>query len=158
MKAVLDTSAIIYLNDFRNFDETITVSDVVDEVKDGISRMKLLGLKLKVIEPKKESLDEIKSVAKQTNDLEKLSKTDIKVLAAALETGNILISDDRNVQNVAEKIGVKYISIFNEKISKLITWSKFCKNCKKFFERKDSCPVCGGKLSRVPKEVTEIKK
>lgn len=156
LRAVLDTSAIIYLNDFRNFDELITVDEVVDEVKDRISSMKLSSLKLKTIEPEKESIDKIKSVARETNDLEKMSKTDVKVLAAAFETNSVIISDDRNIQNVAEKLKIKYIPIFNKKIKKLIIWSKFCKNCRRFFDKKDNCPVCGSKLSRVPKEAKEI--
>jgi len=155
MRVVLDTSAIIYLNDFRNFDEMFVVDEVVKEVKDRTSEMKLLGLKLKVVEPSKKNVDEIKNVARKTGDLEKLSGTDIKVLALAKDTSSTIVSDDRNIQNVAEKLGIKYISIFNKKITKLITWKNYCKNCKRFFEKKD-CPICGSKLIRVPEKVVEL--
>lgn len=156
MKVVLDTSAIIYLNDFRRFGELYTVQEVVNEVKDKISSIKLSSLDLKVIEPSLTSIEKIKAEAKETGDLEKLSKTDLKILALAKENNLIIISDDRNIQNVAEKIGLSYISIFSKKISKLITWKKFCKNCKKYFEKGNVCSVCGGKLVRVPESSVEI--
>jgi UPF0271 protein len=156
MKVVLDTSAIIYLSDFREFDEIFTVQDVVEEVKDRITTMKLSGLKLKIVEPKKEIIAEIKKVAEETGDLEKLSRTDLKVLALAKESNCTIISDDYNIQNIAEKIGIDYISIFSKKITKLIKWKKFCKNCKKYFEKEKFCPVCGEKLIRVPVESKDI--
>jgi endoribonuclease Nob1 len=149
MKVVLDTSAIIYLNDFRKFDEILTVQEVVEEVKDKVSSMKLSGLRFKVIEPSKTSIDEIKKIAKETGDLEKLSNTDIKVLALAKEKNCTVISDDRNVQNIAEKLNIKYVSIYNEKITKLIVWKKFCRNCRKKYEKGNVCSVCGAELIRI---------
>jgi UPF0271 protein len=156
MRVVLDTSAIIYLSDFRKFDEILTVYSVVEEVKDKISSMKLSGLKLKILEPKKETVQKIKAVAEETGDLEKLSGTDLEVLAAAVESNSTIISDDRNIQNVAEKIGVKYISVFSERITKLITWKNYCRNCKKFFEKK-VCPICGSKLVRTAEKTIGLK-
>jgi UPF0271 protein len=158
MKVVLDTSAIIYLNDFRMFEETITVEDVVKEVRDRISTMRLTSLNLKTIQPYRKTTEEIKNTAEETGDLEKLSKTDLEVLALAKESGYTIISDDRNIQNVAEKLGINYVSIFNKKITKLIKWKKFCKNCKKYFEKEKFCPTCGERLIRVPVESKEIVK
>lgn len=157
MKVVLDTSAIIYLNDFRKFDETLSVQDVVEEVKDKITAMKLSSLDLKITEPAKKTINEVKKVATDTGDLEKLSRTDIKILALAKENNCTIISDDRNIQNVAERLGINYISIFNKKITKLIKWKKFCKNCNEYFEKENFCHVCGERLIRVPIESKEIK-
>lgn len=156
MKVVLDTSAIIYLNDFRKFDEILTVQEVVNEVKDNVSAMKLSGLVLKIIEPSAAAIEEIKREAKETGDLEKLSNTDVKVLALAKDNNCTIVSDDRNIQNVAEKLNIKYFSIHSEKITKLITWKKFCKNCEKFYDKNRICPVCGEKLVRVPESSKEI--
>jgi UPF0271 protein len=128
----------------------LTVQEVIDEVKDKISSMKLSGLNFKVAESSLEAIKEIKKISKETGDLDKLSNTDLKVLSLAKEKNYAIISDDRNVQNVAEKIGIKYISIFNKKITKLINWKKFCKNCKNFYNT-DFCPICGSKLIRVAK-------
>ena len=150
MKVVLDTSAIIYLNDFRMFDEIFTVSDVIDEVKDRINVLKLSGIKFKIIDPSERSIKEVEEVAKETGDLEKLSKTDMKILALAKEKGLGIVSDDYNIQNVAEKLGINYISLFSKKITKIIQWGKYCGNCKKFFENKSMCPKCGNQLARKP--------
>lgn len=156
MRVVLDTSSLIYLSDFRRFKEIFTVNSVIREVKDRITALKLSGLKFKIVEPKIESINEIKKTAKSTSDLERLSKTDIEVLAAAKEKNCTIISDDKSIQNVAEKLGINYISIFSKKITKLITWKKYCKNCKKFFEGRE-CPICGGKLVRIPEKSVEIR-
>lgn len=156
MRVVLDTSAIIYLNDFRKFDEIFTVSDVVREVKDKITTMKLTSLNLKIMDPREEVLREIKNIARDTGDLEKLSETDLKILALAKERNCAVVSDDRNIQNVAEKIGINYVGVFSERIKKLVVWKKFCKNCEKYFESGAVCPVCGSKLVRSVKTSTEI--
>ncbi len=150
MKVVLDTSAIIYLNDFRMFDEIFTVSDVVDEVKDKINVLKLSGIILKVVDPTDSSVKQIKEIAKKTGDLDKLSKTDTKLLALSKENNLTIVSDDYNIQNVAEKIGINYISLFNKKITKLVRWGRYCNSCKKFFENKTKCPKCGSHLVRKP--------
>ncbi len=157
MKVVLDTSAIIYLNDFRMFDEIFTVSDVVDEVKDKINVLKLSGLMMNITEPAESSVKEVKEIAKETGDLKKLSKTDIKILALAKENRFGIVSDDYNIQNVAEKIGIKYISLFSNKITKLIRWGLYCNNCKKFFENRTTCQKCGNNLIRRPVKEEFIK-
>jgi UPF0271 protein len=159
MKVVLDTSALIYLNDFRMFGEIITVSEVVEEVKDKISDMKLKSLKLKVVEPDKDSFKKVEVAARKTGDFEKLSKTDLKVLAAALENGAMIISDDRNVQNVAEEVGLEYISVFNKEISKKYKWKKVCESCGYTSEDGEACPRCGSKMVRmVVKKTARTKK
>ena len=157
MKVVLDTSAIIYLNDFRMFDEIFTVSDVIDEVKDRINTLKLSGINFKVVDPTESSIKEIKEIAKETGDLEKLSRTDIRILGLAKENGLTIISDDYNIQNVAEKIGINCVSLFNSKITKFIQWGKYCDNCKISYEKRDTCPKCGNQLIRKPAKEELIK-
>jgi UPF0271 protein len=156
MRAALDTSAIIYLNDFRQFKEIFTIQEVLEEVKDKVSLMKLSGLKLKVVEPSLNSLKDVKTIAKETGDLEKLSETDVKLLALAKEQKLVIVSDDYNIQNVAERMNIKYISIFSKPIKKLIKWKKFCKSCKKFYQKGKSCERCGTKLIIIPVEAKSI--
>jgi UPF0271 protein len=158
MRVALDTSAIIYLNDFRKFKEIFTVQEVIEEVRDKISTMKLSCLSLNVVEPMQQSIKEIEKIARETGDLDKLSKTDIKLLALAKEKGLVIISDDRSIQNVAEKAGMKYFSVFSKEITKLIKWKKFCKSCKKFFENGEYCEICGNKLVRAPIEKLYLSK
>jgi UPF0271 protein len=156
MRVVLDTSAIIYLNDFRDFEEIFTTSAVIEEVRDKISAMKVSSMNIKIFEPERKSLQEIKNVAKTTGDLDKLSNADLQVMALALEKKAAIVSDDYNIQNVAEKLGIKYVSIFNKKISKLVTWKKYCSSCERFFEGGEQCKVCGNKLIRVSEKSKNI--
>jgi UPF0271 protein len=158
MRVVLDASAIIYLNDFSRFDEMYTVYEVLEEIKDKISSLKLSSIKIKIREPNFNSIMDVTKIAKETGDLDKLSTTDIKVLALAKTTDSIIISDDRNIQNVAEKMGIKYFSIFNEKIRKFIKWIKVCKSCGKKYKRGNICKVCGSKLYRVPEKTKYLGK
>ena len=150
MRVILDTSAIIYLNRFDIFQEKLTVPGVINEVKDRISRLKLSSMELRVEEPSTESIEKVRKVAESLGDIDKLSQTDIKVLALALEKGYTIVSDDRNIQNVAKKLGIEFISIFSPRIKKLIVWKKFCKHCKKIFGIKETvCPICGSRLIRI---------
>jgi UPF0271 protein len=159
MRVALDTSAIIYLSDFRKFKEIFTVQEVVEELKDKISSIKLSTLNIKVVEPSSQSVKKVEKVAYETGDLEKLSKTDLKLLALAKEKKLIIISDDRNIQNVAEKMGIKYFSVFSKEITQLIKWGKFCKSCKKFYKEGEYCSICGSKLIRKPiKKINLFKK
>lgn len=156
IKAVLDTSALIYLNDFRRFDEIMTVQEVVEESKDRITALKLSSIDAKVMEPDSSALKEVKSVAKKTGDIDKLSKTDLKIIALAKENNATIISDDYSIQNVAEKMQIPYLSVFSDKITKLITWKKYCNSCKKYFDSGRTCKFCGGKLKRVPSNFKEV--
>lgn len=152
MRAVLDTSAIIYLNDFRMFDEIFTVSEVIEEVKDRISAMKLSGMRINVLDPSGEAVKQIKDVATKTGDLGKMSATDIKVLALAKERDLVIVSDDYSIQNVAQKLGIGYFSVFNKKITRSVEWANYCNSCRKFVDGKVACPKCGGQLVRKPQE------
>ena len=153
MRVVLDTSAFIYLNDFSKFEEILTVPEVLEEAKDRVSILKISATKIKLKEPNLNSIMDVTKAAKETGDLDRLSSTDIKILALAKSTGSIIITDDYSIQNVAEKIKIPYLSIFNKKISKLIIWKKFCRNCRKEYSDKEKvCKICGTKLTRIPKE------
>ncbi len=149
-RIVFDTSAFIFFNKFDEFETIYTVPEVLDEIKDKISSVKLLVPNLKVFEPSKESLEKVKKTASTTGDLSKLSNTDLKVLALAYEKKVPIMSDDRNVQNVAYMLGLDVVSVFSKKIERLFVWKKYCRNCNKFYPGDvDECPVCGSKLIRI---------
>jgi len=150
-KAIVDTSAILYSNYFGDFDIFLTVPEVVEEVKDKFSTLKLLTIHLQLKEPSEESLEKVVEAARITGDIEKLSKTDLKLIALALEERGTLISSDKSVQNVASLFGIKILSVFTGKITYFIVWKKFCPTCKRFVEEKfKECPTCGGKLKLIP--------
>jgi UPF0271 protein len=125
---------------------------VVEEVKDRISKIKLEALNLRILEPDKRFLEEVKIIAKKTGDLEKLSRADIQVLALAKELKANIVSDDYNIQNVAKKLGIEFTPVFSKGIKKIFYWKKFCPNCKKYFNSDlKECVICGARLKRLAK-------
>lgn len=125
-RVVLDTTALIFLNDFSVFDQAYTVQEVIEEVKDKMTSMKLATLtkNLKTMEPEQRFVDEVKKAAEETGDVAKLSCTDIKVLALTKQLNCVVVSDDYAIQNVASHIDVKYASVFSPNIKKLIKWRR----------------------------------
>ena len=152
---VIDSSAIfqrkaVYAN-------MVTVPEVVAEILDEASAIYFSVKDLRVEEASKESIEEVTRVARETGDIHKLSKTDVMVLAKALDEvkkGNdvILVTDDYAIQNVAMELGIKFEGIIQSQISKGFKWVKVCKGCGRRIDS-DVCPVCGSEavLRRVKK-------
>ena len=134
----------------------ITVPSVVDEIRDERSRT-ILELMNVRIEPVLQSfIREVTTKARANRDSEELSKTDIDLLAKALEyTRNeetTLISDDYAVQNTAIQLGIKVMPAGQKKIRDVLLWEKFCIGCKRRFPQGDDCPVCGTPLKKMRKK------
>ena len=120
MKTVLDSAAI--LNSFTGFDlsegEFLTVREVINEMKDFASRTKTQAAiesnQLKVKMPSADSVKKIKSFDARR----KLSKTDLSVLALALdEQPCILITDDYAVQSVAKQLKIDFKGVAFKEIN-----------------------------------------
>lgn len=140
---VLDSSAI-----FRraNYENMLTVPEVVSEVLDENSETYLEVKNLKVESASEESLKEVLKAARRTGDIYKLSKTDLKVIAKALDEkkrGNdvVIVSDDHSIQNIAFELGIGFEGIA-QKIKYKFGWTKVCKGCGRRIEI-DICPICG---------------
>lgn len=150
MRYVLDTTALFNAKDFPTDFEISVPQGVLDElVAWGLGeriRM-LLGTRIKVESPSKAALEKIKAEAQKTGDLDRLSQTDIQVLALALEIGAPLISDDYSIQNVASSIGLKCMPMETKGISRIYFWQYVCRGCGKEFERhRSECDICGKEL------------
>ncbi|AFK22759.1 type II toxin-antitoxin system VapC family toxin [Pyrococcus sp. ST04] len=153
MILVLDSSVFIQGIDVEGY----TTPKVVEEIKDRESRVFLEGLiasgKVKIVEPSKESVKKVKSVARETGELEELSEADIEVLALAYELRAIVFSDDYNVQNVASFLGLKFKTT-KRGIKRKIKWVYVCIGCgRKFKELPPGgvCPDCGSPLKLLPR-------
>lgn len=100
---VLDSAAIIN----AKFADGVTVPEVIAELKDFESRelavAKIAEGTLQVIVPSPASVAAVKKAA-----LHGLSRTDIAVLALALERKDEIITDDYTVQATAKKLGLKF--------------------------------------------------
>jgi UPF0271 protein len=134
----------------------ITVPSVVNEIRDERSRTILELMNVRIEPPLQSFIREVTTKARATRDSEELSKTDIDLLAKALEyTRNettILVTDDYAVQNTAIQLGIKVMPAGQKKIKDILLWEKFCIGCKRRFPQGEDCPVCGTHLKKMRKK------
>jgi len=146
---VLDASA--FINEYHTTEQQATVPLVREELEDESAyrydAMEGSGMHIHI--PEEETVERIERAARETGDLETLSETDIRLVAAAFELDGRLVTDDYAMQNVAEKLEVAVELIARDGISEQRDWRFQCSGCgREFDENHDRCPVCGSDLSR----------
>ncbi|KYK21603.1 nucleic acid-binding protein [Thermoplasmatales archaeon SG8-52-2] len=168
-KYVLDTSAIlsgkpINLND----SEIVTTFSVSKELSPGGQDYKnfqyLKEKGLNILTPNKETINKVKDFSLKTGDINRLSDTDIEILALALDLKKekncdiIILTDDYSIQNVADGLNLKFETINQIGITKRFKWVYRCRGCGKIF--KDSikiCPICGTETRNIISNKEDIK-
>ena len=134
----------------------ITVPSVLDEIRDEKSRTTMELMNVRIEPPLQSYIRKVTSKARETKDSEELSRTDLDLLAKALEytqnENTVLITDDYAVQNTAVQLGIKVIPAGGKKIKDVLLWEKFCIGCKRRFSTGDDCPVCGTLLKKMRKK------
>lgn len=101
---ICDTSVLLH-SDFTG--QITTVQEVIDEVKTKKHKERLEFREIRVLEPEEKFVREVEERAKKAGLGEKLSKTDKKLLALALQTGDVLLTDDYAIQKMAKIMGIK---------------------------------------------------
>jgi UPF0271 protein len=145
---VLDASAIISgFVEVRGY----TVPEVILEVKDYSSEFTLESLlasdKLEVQEPTKNAREKVRRVVDKTKD--RLSDTDVKVIALAIDLDAIVVSGDYGIQNVCEVLDVPYLSSGVEGINEVFQWKFVCIGCGAEYESYvKECSFCGNPVVR----------
>ncbi len=150
---ILDTSAIISGKNLPYDAEYYVPESVLNEIRyrDNLS---FFLENLKVHNPCKESIEKAIEFANKTGDIHKLSKTDLDIIALAIEINGIVITDDYAIQNVLKYIGLKFSGLSQREISKIFQWKYRCTGCMRYYEKYyESCPVCGSKLKLVKKHL-----
>jgi UPF0271 protein len=159
MFLVLDTSAFLsgMLNSVpTGFAGVYTTSLVRGEVSKGaperlLSNLIEAGLEIK--DP--QDMDNARNAAASTGDLERLSLTDLSIIALAMELGDTrVVSDDFRIQNVLKMLGINFMSggeIGEYGIKEEWAWTFRCRGCGRFFDSEqkyDECPVCGSEVRK----------
>ena len=128
---VLDTSAFLAgFDPFSVGEDQLTVPQVEEEVRsNSITWVRFKTAvengKLKVKAPSHEFLNRVKVSANRVGDSFFLSKTDMRILALALElkvkgyTPQI-VTDDYSIQNVATQIGIEFVPLATFGIRRLL--------------------------------------
>jgi len=146
---ILDSSA--FINEFHTEETIASVPLVREELEDEsayrFDALEGSGMHLHI--PDGETVERIERAARETGDFEELSRTDIRLIAAAFELDGSLVTDDYAMQNVAEKLNVTVEVIDRDGIEEQRVWTFQCQGCgREFDDQHDRCPVCGSALSR----------
>lgn len=147
---VIDSMVIFMRKAF--FKDMITIPEVIDEIKDENSRLYLSLINVRVEEAREEFIEKVKEAARKTGDIFRLSDTDVKLLAKALEYNATIVTDDYSIQNVAKELNLKFENVIQKGIEKEFKWVRVCIGCGRKTEN-EICEICGSetKLRRVKK-------
>lgn len=149
MRFVLDTSALISGVDFIEGEFFTTQSALREAKRKGMTPQlaSLLNVKVKVQTPGRKSLSDVRQHSKKTGDVERLSPTDVDIIALARELNATILTDDYSIQNLAKEMGLSYHGVLMKEIKEKIYWTYRCKGCGRFFKKPHKqCPVCGSAL------------
>lgn len=154
MYLILDTSAFLsgrYGSIPTGFDGVYITFLVKKEVGKGApSRLldNLLSAGLEIKDPL--SLELAREKATLTGDLEKLSETDLSIIALAIELEDArVITDDFRIQNVLKSNDIDFEpagEIGNRTITEVWVWTFRCRGCGRYFQeqqKENECPICG---------------
>ncbi|MFQ5907968.1 MAG: NOB1 family endonuclease [Thermoplasmata archaeon] len=150
MKLVLDTSAILSGMDFAG--DVYVPSSVLREARRGGLDPRVeavLETKSRVFEPRETDLRRVSEVSQETGDQAALSPTDHEVLALALQLDAAVVTDDYAIQNVADRLGLRYQPALLPGIRQQVGWSFRCRGCGRSWPTAlEACPVCGAEVRR----------
>jgi len=146
---ILDSSA--FINEYHTDEQIASIPLVREELEDEsayrFDALEGSGMHMHIPEP--ETVERVERAADETGDLAELSRTDVRLIAAAFELDGRLVTDDYAMQNVAEKLSVTVEVIAQEGIDEQRDWRFQCQGCgREFDENHDRCPICGSDLSR----------
>jgi UPF0271 protein len=151
MKYAVDAS--FFFSEMLLPGEILTPPSVVEEVTDLRSRCRveaLLSAGLSVAPPSAESVDRVSAAARETGDGGRISPADTDLLALALDTGAVVVTDDFAVQNVALALGMEVRGILQRR-ARPRRWRFRCPGCNRRYASEGTCPACGSPLSRTLK-------
>ncbi|MFB6174465.1 MAG: hypothetical protein ABEJ87_00635 [Candidatus Nanohalobium sp.] len=145
MRPVIDANVLMHGRRNYSFDKALTVPEVMDELESQDSKLKADTLDLEVRRPSDRSLEKVKS--KVDEIFAKVSGADKALLALALDTHEKLITDDKDLQNLASHLDVEFEAFMGDEIEEELEWVKTCGNCGKEISS-PPCPRCGSRQVR----------
>jgi len=164
-KYIADSAVFIMGNCNIPYSQMVTITLVEDEIRSEEARLrydiaKAEGLRVEAVDSA--FLADIIKQAECTRDIERLSKTDLGILAKALEyketdENAILLTDDFAVQNIAARLDIEVMPVAQRIIKDKIIWQKQCTGCFRHYKDGDDCPVCGSPLRKKMKKKSEKK-
>ena len=147
---VLDASA--FIGDYHTDDDTATIPSVREELEDDASGYRfdaLEGSGMRIHVPDEETVERVDRAAGTTGDATELSRTDTRLLAAALELDAALVTDDYAMQNTADALEIDIETVSQDGIDERRDWTYQCQGCgREYDDHRERCGVCGADLAR----------
>ncbi len=140
----------------------LTTPDVIRELKRKGMTLELrsfIEVKVTVASPSKGGMEKVMEAALESGDSERLSPTDMGLLALALDEKATILTDDYSIQNLAMGLGIDYKGVMFPEITKRVSWRYRCVGCgRRYEDHSDVCEICGSKLRTYRKEEEVIEK
>jgi UPF0271 protein len=143
MPPVIDTNVVIHGRGDASLRNAFTVKEVLEELESKRAGEKGEVLDLETRQPAKEKIEEVRNLSDSINS--PTSKVDEKLVALALTLDEKLVTDDKAVQNLAEKLDLEYEGYMENSIEQTIEWYHRCSNCGEEVSSSDRCPRCGSR-------------
>ena len=154
-KRLLDTSVInrseLDYSDGGYVTTNKVLSEVRDETAKSVLESAIVGGLIEVEEPGSGFIKKVGEKAGETGDLQRLSDTDLELVALALEKKYLLLSDDYSIQNMCKHLGIEYGGGVHEGISKKLKWFMVCEGCGRkipYDASMKECSVCGSEYRK----------
>jgi|YNPBryantNP2012_1023418.scaffolds.fasta_scaffold11356_3 UPF0271 protein len=166
---IVDTSAVLSGKPLTFNDAAMTtVPSIQEEIRKGGRSSRnleyLINTGLNTEAPSTRSISIIKKTAERTGDLDRLSKTDVELLALALDYRNndydvTILTDDYSIQNISETLHINFQGLNQRGITKKFKWIRQCPGCRKKYNKNiKTCHICGAETNLIPAKKTNIKK
>lgn len=136
---VVDANVIIHGRGLNQ--QLVTVPEVMDELKSEDAKTGLHSHNIDVRNCSEENLEKVQKKSGYINA--RTSETDEKLLALALDLNSVLITDDKELQNLGLHVGADVEGFLDPVTDKKMSWKIVCPQC-----GKSSCS-CG--VNRVRK-------
>ena len=145
MRPVIDANVLMHGRRNYDFEKASTVPQVMDELESDESKLKANTLDLDVRKPSEDSTEKVEE--KIDEIFARVSEADKALVALALDLDEKLITDDKDLQNLASHLEVEFEAFIGEEIDEELEWRKVCSNCGKEVSTLP-CPQCGFQESR----------
>ncbi len=139
---VVDSNIFIHGKDIElPFENMLTVPEVTGELESEEAINRFESEDVGIEEPSDKALKEVRKKALELNS--DVSNTDLKLVSLAKEKKCFLVTDDYHMQNLADKIGIRWKGFLKEGIEESYKWKKICSDCGREI-KENKCQVCGG--------------
>ncbi|MFB6180824.1 MAG: NOB1 family endonuclease [Candidatus Nanohalobium sp.] len=145
MRPVIDANVVIHGRNSYSFERALTVPEVWQELKSSEARTKASTLEINVENASEDSINRVNDKSSEINA--KVSEADIKLAALALEKDSTLITDDKDLQNLASHLNIDFKAFMGDRIEEELEWLQVCSNCGKKVST-PPCPQCGSERVR----------